>query len=68
MTTKGDCMNLELSRKEKEDLLERVANAAFENILNKQDVVDIMEICLNACKREAAKIEEEIGPAYSVIQ
>ena len=61
-------MNLELSREEKENLLQQVADVTFENILNKQEVVDIIEICLNACKREAAKIEEEIGPAYSVIQ
>lgn len=61
-------MGLELTREEKERLLERVADVAFENVLNKMDAAAIIGICLDACKREAAEIEKKIGPACDIIQ
>lgn len=61
-------MDLMLSREEKENLLQRVADVAFMDALNKMDAAAIIGICLNACKRQAAEIEKEIGPACDIIQ
>ncbi len=44
----------------------------FSDILNKMDVVAILEIYSMACKREAARLDEEfkreIGPVSGIIQ
>ena len=64
----GDQMDLEMSREEKERLVQQVADVAFEGALNKEDALAIIETCLKACHRKAAEIEEEIRPAYHVIQ
>ena len=61
-------MDLQLSRDEKEHLLQRVTDVAFADILNKMDAAVIIEICLNACKRQVAEMEKEIGPACDIIQ
>lgn len=61
-------MDLQLSREEKERLLQQVADAAFEDALNKMDAAAILEICLNACKREMAEMEKLFGPVSDVIQ
>lgn len=61
-------MDLELSREEKENLVARVADLAFDDMLNKVDAAAIIEVCLNACKRNAAEIEKMIGPACDIIQ
>ena len=61
-------MDLILSREEKENLLQRVTDVAFMGVLNKMDAAAIIEICLNACQRQAAEIEKEIGPACDIIQ
>ena len=61
-------MDLKLSREEKENLVAEVTNLAFDDTLNKEDYVDIIRVCLDACKRRTSEIEKEIGIAYSVIQ
>ena len=61
-------MDMQLTREEKENFLQQVADAAFEDALNKMDAAAILEICLNACKREMAEIEKQFGTISDVIQ
>lgn len=61
-------MDLQLSREEKERLLQQVADVAFEDALDKQDAAAILEICANACRRKALELEKEIGPVSDLIQ
>lgn len=65
----GRCgMDLLLSREEKESLVAQVADLAFDDKLNKMDAVSIIEICLNAHKREISEMEKQFGPVCDVIQ
>ena len=63
---------LELTREDKEKFLERTTDMLFQGILNRMDILAVLEIYRNACKREAEKVqaemEAEIGPVSSVIQ
>ena len=61
-------MDMQLTREEKENFLQQVADAAFEDALNKMDAAAILKICLNACKREMAEIEKQFGTSSDVIQ
>lgn len=64
--------DLEMTREEKERLVAKVTDVVFEGILNRADAVAILEVCSQACGREAQKVEQEmeklIGKPCDVIQ
>ncbi len=61
-------MDLQLSRREKEKLLQKLTDVVFADVLNREDVARILQVCLDACRRESAELEKEIAPAGGVIQ
>ena len=64
--------DLEMTREEKEHLVEKVTDAVFAGVINRMDALAILEICSQACSREAEKVEHEmeklIGKPCDIIQ
>ncbi len=65
-------VDLEMTKEEKESLVEKVTDAVFTGVLNRMDAVAILDICSQACSRESQKIDCEIekiiGKPSDVIQ
>ena len=61
-------MELEMTREEKEKLVQRVTDLAFGDTLNRKDMAAILEICIGACRRKMQELEKETGPACDIIQ
>ena len=64
--------DLEMTNEEKERLVAKVTDVVFAGVVNRMDALAILEICSQACGREAQKIELEmekiIGKPCDVIQ
>ena len=58
----------ELTEREREDLLSKVAELTERGILKKDDYVEILVILSRACKRRIAEIDKAIGPPSDVVQ
>ena len=50
---------MDLTMAEKRELIERITELVKYDVLKKEDRDDIFRVCLAACSRELAKIEEE---------
>lgn len=55
-----------MTKEEKEQLVNRVADLSIRDVLQREDSIEIMEVCRKACDRRISEIEERIEPAGTV--
>ena len=55
-----------MSQEEKEQLVEKVTDLSLRDVLQREDSIEIMEVCRKACDRRISEIEERVKPAGTV--
>ena len=53
---------MQMSKDEKEQLVNSVTDLAFRDVLQREDMVEIMTVCRNACDRRITDLEERTKP------
>lgn len=53
---------MQMTKEEKEELVERITNLLLQDVLQREDAIEIMRICKEACDRRISEIEREIKP------
>lgn len=59
---KGGTIRVQMTKEEKEELVERITNMLMQDVLLREDAIEIMRICKEACERRISEIEREIKP------
>jgi len=57
---------MNMSQEEKEQLVEKVTDLSLRDVLQREDSIEIMEVCRKACDRRISEIEERVKPAGTV--
>lgn len=55
-----------MTKEEKEQLVEKVADLCLRDVLKREDSIGIMRICKEACDRRIKEIERDFGATGSV--
>ena len=55
-----------MTKDEKEQLVNSVTDLTFRDVLQREDMVEIMTVCRNACDRRIADLEERTKPEGTV--
>ena len=55
-----------MTQSEKEQLVNSVADLTMRNVLQREDMVEIMEVCRNACDRRIGELENRVTPSGGV--
>lgn len=55
-----------MTKEEKEQLVNSVTDLAFRDVLQREDMIEIMQTCRNACDRRIEVLEERTKPAGEV--
>ena len=53
---------MQMTKEEKEELVERITNLLLQDVLQQEDAIEIMRICKEACDRRIREIEGRIKP------
>lgn len=53
---------MQMTKEEKEELVKRITNLLLQDVLQREDAIEIMRICKEACDRRISEIEGEIKP------
>ena len=53
---------MQMTKEEKEELVERIANLLLQDVLQQEDALEILRICREACDRRIRDIERRIKP------
>ena len=61
-------MDEKLTEEEKQSLMQRVAEVMEEDVLRKSDAVELIDVLLNACKRERELLSDVIPPVSGLQQ
>ena len=59
MLEKGSGQPMELTMAEKRDLLDRIRKLVLADVIKKKDRDEIYRVCMAACSRELAKLQEK---------
>ena len=57
-----------MTREEKENLVEKVADMAMRDVLNREDMILILAVCKEACDRRIEEIENGLPTPVGRIQ
>ena len=53
---------MKMTKEEKEQLVSSVTDLTIRDVLQREDMIEIMQTCRNACDRRIADLEERTKP------
>ena len=57
---------MKMTKEEKERLVNNVADLTMRDVLQREDMVEIMGVCRNACDRRIGELENRVTPSGGV--
>ena len=55
-----------MTQSEKEQLVNSVADLTMRDVLQREDMIEIMEVCRAACDRRIGELEDRVAPSGGV--
>lgn len=59
-------MSSDMTQEEKQKLIDSIAELCMRDVLKRDDMLEILEICRDACERRIEKIEDIVRPSGPV--